>query len=517
MLLRLLPLPTEATPAPPTILFTLPLPTHPYTSRSLPLPPNLLAHRSVCLQEDIECPNVLLGEKSSWITGVVDDVTFSLPAETITVHLIDGSTATLPLSATCKDHLHRVCREVELSFAPAPAPELAEASPIAGPSSASSSKGLSIATPPNGTGGSRRSPSALLYSLISPLFPAGSQQSLPRSPPQTNPARLHRRQARSLLVDTYRRFVLPSLRERMPSAYLPWAISSETNHRMGDFETLQKEVVAILDAANVARPTKSDARAALQRYAASDDSDCSISSDELSDMDGSLSPCTPATSVFSGGSSPRSTNPQSFLLSIPPAHALPREHQAKYASHLSKLTAIASRINSIRRLNGKYEREEGKRRWLEGLERGRLGDRALKRAFSNGQLRGNDMGIGGEFGIAASEALAKAVTVIHVRPPLTRSDSESSYDDLESELEAPSLTSCGSDDSLESNEWDNESDENHHQHQGSLASTPKLLAAPILATPLKWSRANPPPLPSKPKGHFTEWRDSITAIDVVMA
>jgi hypothetical protein len=370
---------------------------------------------------------------------------------------------------------------------------------------------------------------------------------------------------------------------------------------MGDFETLQKEVDAILEAANVPRPTKSDARAALQRYATSDDSDCSISSDELSDMDGSLSPCTPATSVFSGGSSPRSTNPQSFLLSIPPAHSLPREHQAKYASHLSKLTAIASRINSIKRLNGKYEREEGKRRWLEGLERGRLGDRALKRAFSNGQLRGkcvsaepvkashlwrswtaadeekeylnlrsqpvhpammeddmmsecdsddmssdddscgpitprgsangepiqlrlqqatiNDMGMGEEFGIAASEALAKAVTVIHVRPPLTRSDSESSYDDLESELEAPSLTSCRSDDSLESSEWEDESEENHHQHQGILASTPKLLAAPMLATPLKWSRANPPPLPPKPKAHFTEWRDSTstTTIDVVMA
>jgi hypothetical protein len=39
----------------------------------------------------------------------------------------------------------------------------------------------------------------------------------------------------------------------------------------------------------------------------------------------------------------------------------------------------------------------------------------------------------------------------------------------------------------------------------------------MLATPLKWSRANPPPLPPKPKahGHFTEWRDS--TIDVVMA
>lgn len=70
MLLRLLPRATPSQPNPPTILFTLPLPTHPFTSKSLPLPANLLAHKTVCLHEDIDCSNVLLGEKSTWISGV---------------------------------------------------------------------------------------------------------------------------------------------------------------------------------------------------------------------------------------------------------------------------------------------------------------------------------------------------------------------------------------------------------------------------------------------------------------
>jgi hypothetical protein len=70
MLLRLLPAPTAAQANPPTILFTLSMPAHPYTAKSLPLPANLLAHKTVCLQEDLDCPNVLLGEKSSWLQGV---------------------------------------------------------------------------------------------------------------------------------------------------------------------------------------------------------------------------------------------------------------------------------------------------------------------------------------------------------------------------------------------------------------------------------------------------------------
>ena len=70
MLLRLLPQPTAAQANPPTILFTLAMPAHPYTAKSLPLPANLLAHKTVCLQEDLDCPNVLLGEKSSWLQGV---------------------------------------------------------------------------------------------------------------------------------------------------------------------------------------------------------------------------------------------------------------------------------------------------------------------------------------------------------------------------------------------------------------------------------------------------------------
>lgn len=82
MLLRLLPNPSTSQPAPPTILFTLPLPTHPYTSRSLPLPSNLLAHKTVCLHEDIDCSNVLLGEKSTWISGVSHPLILTTPEST---------------------------------------------------------------------------------------------------------------------------------------------------------------------------------------------------------------------------------------------------------------------------------------------------------------------------------------------------------------------------------------------------------------------------------------------------
>ena len=52
---------------------------------------------------------------------------------------------------------------------------------------------------------------------------------------------------------------------------------------------------------------------------------------------------------------------------------------------LARLSLLVSRSSSIRKLNAKYEREEGKRRWMEQLERGRAGDKALRRAFSNGK------------------------------------------------------------------------------------------------------------------------------------
>ncbi|TXT10978.1 hypothetical protein VHUM_01729 [Vanrija humicola] len=386
MLLRLLPVPSASQPCPPTILFTLPLPTNPYTSRALPLPPNLLAHRSLCLQEDIDCTNVLLGDKASWVWGVVDDVTFSLPQSAIIVHLVDGSTITLDLSSDCIATLHRVVNEVQLSFAAAaaPPPPPVAVTPADSPrtstsSDASSSSSLSPASAAAGPSGSRRSPSSLLFSLLSPLLPTGSPNPARPQPPahvavHQQPARAHRRQARSLLVDAYRRHVLPALKERVPSAYLLWAIQSETATKMDEYAKLREEINAVLEASGINLDMNRPAPVPLQRCNSNQTTTTTSSFDspESSDMD-----CDEL-----GGMS----SPQSFLLAIPPAHAIPSKHRAVYSQQLTRLTQLASRVGSIVKLAGRYEREEGKRKWLEELELQRDAEKACRRAFSNGLL-----------------------------------------------------------------------------------------------------------------------------------
>ncbi|WVR08550.1 hypothetical protein IAU60_005605 [Kwoniella sp. DSM 27419] len=388
MLLRLLPLPTPVNPSPLTILFTLPLPTHPYTARSLPLPPALLAHRALCLQEDIDCPNVLLGEKSSWISGIIDDVTFSLPSSTITVNCIDGTSTTLPVTEACITQLHRVIDEVQLSFS---APSQVSASPRSSISSIASTSSASSSGPSTPTT-QRRTPSSLLLSLLSPLLPnnqttGSSRHSL--SAPPCAPARAHRRAARSILVDTYRRYVLPSLKEQLPCSFFSWIIASETARQMEEFGKVQTEVNHIINNCGVSRASLDRGSTMTRSHSISSTSSSSMS-EEDSDVDSILLPITPSTSVFSSSACTTparklvSPSPHAFILSIPPAHALPVQYQAAYASLLARLTAIASRVNQIKKLLIRYEREEGKRRWLEGLERGRLADRAIRRAYCDG-------------------------------------------------------------------------------------------------------------------------------------
>jgi hypothetical protein len=112
----------------------------------------------------------------------------------------------------------------------------------------------------------------------------------------------------------------------------------------------------------------------------------SIGSDYEDDQD------TPLSSVHSSRcSSPQdrlmTASPHAFLLAIPPAHELPQAYRQTYSHQLAELTRIASRLSSIKRLDTQFEREESKRRWLENLERGRAGDKALRKAWSNGQTR----------------------------------------------------------------------------------------------------------------------------------
>jgi hypothetical protein len=304
-------------------------------------------------------------------------VTFSLPLQNVRIHFIDGSTTTLPLDSACLQSLGSVVDQVNLSFAPkTPSRPTSRAS-----SSSASSSRSSPVTP------RRSSTSSLLLTLLSPLLPTTNTQPSRRyeSSDPNYASRMHRRQARSLLVDAYRRFVLPELKSSLPGAYLSWAIESEVAQRTIEYEDIKLEINSLL--ASTGYDTDA-ARAIIKTRARSftSSTNSSIGSDYEDDQD------TPLSSVHSSRcSSPQdrlmTASPHAFLLAIPPAHKLPQAYRQTYSHQLAELTRIASRLSSIKRLDTQFEREESKRRWLENLERGRAGDKALRKAWSNGQTR----------------------------------------------------------------------------------------------------------------------------------
>jgi hypothetical protein len=306
-------------------------------------------------------------------------VTFSLPLQNVRIHFIDGSATTLALDSECAQSLGRVVDQVNLSFAPKQTPSRTASrasSSFSGPSSSRAS---------SPTVSSRRSTSALLLTLLSPLLPS---QPPSRRYETTDPqyaSRMHRRQARSLLVDTYRRYVLPELKSLLPGAYLSWAIESEVTQRTSEYEGIKLEINSILASVGYDASTPTRGRPTRARSFTSSTAS-SIGSESDSDQD------TPLSSVHSSRCSTpldrlMTASPHAFLLAIPPAHDLPPAYRLTYSHHLADLTRIASRLSSIKRLDSHFEREESKRRWLENLERGKAGERALRRAWSNGQTR----------------------------------------------------------------------------------------------------------------------------------
>jgi hypothetical protein len=172
------------------------------------------------------------------------------------------------------------------------------------------------------------------------------------------------------------------LKEHLPIAYLPWAIASETAKHLAEFDRLRNEINEMLSSCGVDKSFHTPMKRTRS---------ASTSSSDESDSEQERSPVTPATSVFSPSScsTPRCrspSNPQSFLLAIPPAHSIPFAKRNGYSAQLARLSKIASRLSAIKKLQGRYDREEGKRRWTESLERGRQGDRSLRRAYSNGDI-----------------------------------------------------------------------------------------------------------------------------------
>lgn len=276
--------------------------------------------------------------------------------------------------------LQQVCREVELSLAPAPVPPKED---------------------------TRRS---LLYSLISPL--------LTTPPIRAQPTRYHRRQARSILVDTFRRFILPTLKVQLPPAYLPWAVGLEIQRRTIDFEGLRAKAESLLQRDHTLHR--------VDRYESDAESDCS------------------------------SDAPPSYLATLPPIHTLPPDLQRAYAPILERLIGVASSVQSLKRLNARYSREESKRVWTETIERGRLSDRAIKRALVNGDIsleRCHREGIAVEpmrrSGLCNSFTAEDVARSIEENMDEDEDCSNENENEIDLDTDTPELSSSASSDSLD--------------------------------------------------------------------
>jgi len=214
-----------------------------------------------------------------------------------------------------------------------------------------------------------------------------------------------------------------------------------------------------------------------------------------------------------------------------------------------------------------YEREMGKRRWLESLECGRAGDKAHRRALSNGHTLREACGVtcepvkgsrlwrswtpedeehaqheadhpthpammdlyaieevssscpDSESEISSDEGLASPRPMIHlsssiedvvsdkviiVRPPPMHRDAE----DAESEDDTPSLLTSRSDDSLTETEgWEAQIPTQEKEHP--------MLPPPVIT--MKWKSATLPPR-QKPKSVEVGWADeSYHSLEVVYA
>lgn len=205
---------------------------------------------------------------------------------------------------------------------------------------------------------------------------------------------------------------------------------------------------------------------------------------------------TPATSVCSDDASP---TPQSFLFSIPPTHVIPASHQHSYTILHQRMSHLSARLQSITRLSVRYEKEESRRMWLEGVESGKAVDRGLRRAWSNGQVKSvhfngpstksalrrvissEDVERADRQGASAlmieeemsdSESMDEDSLVpltpsdpafaVNIRLPDTPSFEDNSpsssddEDDLDLDKTLPSLYASSSTESLSSGEWDDE-------------------------------------------------------------
>lgn len=382
------------------------------SAKGLPLPSQLLAHRSICMQQGIECNNALLGDKAAWLFGAISEVTFVTYAKQINIQLHDGSERWLELTPACMAQCDKVIEQVNLSFVPVP--KQGTVAPMSPPMSPGNVR-------PKSSGSSflesrRSSPSSLLMSLLSPLISSSSSSSSDVSagsfarqqtrashqgrPTATmvmqraaNPSKFHRRQARSMLVDTFRQFVLPSLKALLPSSYLYLTIESDLAKKREEWNTLQTEIEALLERSEYQRtatvPTVLRRPSLGSRHNASSNfrralANVPESSESEPTFRRSMSASSSASTITPECIT--SLAPALYIATLPAYTELPAAVRVPYATMHRRINDLSSRLASLDRLGNDLHSDQDRREGMEACELAKNEQKGIRRACSNGTI-----------------------------------------------------------------------------------------------------------------------------------
>lgn len=304
----------------------------------------------------------------------------------------------------------KVIEQVNLSFVPVP--KQGTVSPMSPPMTPGSAR-------PKSSGNSflesrRSSPSSLLMSLLSPLISSSSSSSSDASagsfamqqarashqgrPTSTmavqraaNPSKFHRRQARSMLVDTFRQFVLPSLKASLPSTYLYLTIESDLAKKREEWNTLQTEIEALLEKAEYQRTTTVSVlrRPSLGRHNASSNFRRGLAN--LHETEGSAPSFRRSMSASSSASTIKpeaitSLAPALYISTLPAYTELPTAVRVSYATMHRRINDLSSRLASLDRLNGDLRSDQDRREEMEACELAKNEQKGIRRACSNGTI-----------------------------------------------------------------------------------------------------------------------------------
>jgi hypothetical protein len=368
-----------------------------------------------------------LGDKATWLAGIVHEVSF-LPANgTIKIQLTanhdeeqEGGELEMPLVDECRAMCEAVMDHVTKSFAPPPLPSSSTpTAPLSPPS-----------TPRLSSFESKRSPSSLLMSLLSPLLTSSAGYNRSPSPtiskgfeaqqrfashqgkPTTssaqqcsaNPQRYYRKQARSLLVDTFTRFVIPFLKHQLPvsflgcdattlngnggpSGYLAIAVASDLQKKRREWRRMKSEIEELLSPVPVpileSVSNQSLRRPSLGRRDASDHLqkiDWNALDTVENESSASLPSMSSATTITEHIADSTAATRTTYFSTLPPYTSLPVRLRQRYATVHKRFGDHTSRLNALEKCGNDLADEERRRARWDRADMDQLEEKARRRA-----------------------------------------------------------------------------------------------------------------------------------------